>query len=444
MPVSISPTICKFYFILVSGLLEFAITAQSTRAWLRFSDLSTTIPNLRHLRAFREVADCRSISRASRTLYLSQPAITQAIARLEKLLDTRLFDRRSDGVFTTESGELFLHRVERAMERLAAGAKEAPRSGGGRSARRSPWEHMTTTTQLRALIAVSEARNFSLAARSIGISQPSLHRSARELESLLDIALFEKTSQGISLTRPAKVLARSAKLAFSEIRQGMDEIGVLHGVDAGRITLGSMPLARSYILPSAINDLSRSHPNARISVMDGPYDDLLHHLRYGDIDILIGALRHPAPTDDVIQESLFAPPLAVVARAQHPLVGKESIDTNDLRRFPWVVPRTGTPTRKHFEAIFTRARVPLPTSVIESSSLILVRGLLQESDRLTIISAHQVLQEQKLGLLVSLPFDMRHTRRPIGLTMRRNWQPTRIQETFLELLRDRGRHLLQQ
>jgi DNA-binding transcriptional LysR family regulator len=405
---------------------------------------SITIPNLRHLRAFSEVARCRSISQASRKLYLSQPAITQAIARLEKSLDSRLFDRRSDGVFPTESGELFLHRVERAKEQLSAGARDVARLSGNKSGQRSPWEYMTTTTQLRALIAVSEARNFSLAARNIGISQPSLHRSARELEGLLDIPLFAKTSQGITLTRPARILAQSAKLAFSEVRQGIDEVGALRGIDAGRITLGSMPLARSYILPSAINDLSRTHPNARISVVDGPYDDLLHHLRHGDIDILIGALRHPAPTNDVIQEALFAPPLAIVARAKHPLAGANSIDTDDLCRFPWVVPRAGTPTRDHFEAIFSSVGAQLPASVIESSSLVLVRGLLQESDRLTIISAHQVLQEQKLGLLVSLPFDMSHTRRPIGLTMRKDWQPTRIQKTLLALLRDKGRNLLGQ
>lgn len=403
-----------------------------------------TIPNLRHLRAFREVADCRSISQASRKLFLSQPAITQAIARLEKLLDSRLFERRSDGVFTTESGDLFLLRVERALQRLSAGLTETARMGGIRSSRRLPHEHTPTTTQLRALIAVSEARNFSLAARGIGVSQPSLHRAARELESLLDIDLFEKTNQGISLTRPAKVLAQSAKLAFAEIRQGIDEIDALKGIDTGRITLGSMPLARTYILPSAINELSRSHPKVWISVVDGPYEDLLHHLRYGDIDILIGALRHPTPTDDVVQERLFAPPLAIVARANHPLAGKRSLGIRDLQRYPWVVPRKGTPTRDHFEAIFFDAGMELPGSVIESSSLILVRGLLQESDRLTVISAHQVLQEQKLGLLESLPFDMRHTRRPIGLTMRKNWKPTAIQQIFLELLRDKGRDLLKE
>ncbi|MBZ0214965.1 MAG: LysR family transcriptional regulator, partial [Fimbriimonadaceae bacterium] len=49
-------------------------------------------PNLRHLRAFREVAACRSISQASRRVHLSQPAITQAIAKLEDALGLALFD----------------------------------------------------------------------------------------------------------------------------------------------------------------------------------------------------------------------------------------------------------------------------------------------------------------------------------------------------------------
>ncbi|HEY5790214.1 MAG TPA: LysR family transcriptional regulator, partial [Gammaproteobacteria bacterium] len=41
-------------------------------------------PNLRHLRVVREVAACRSISQAAKRVHLSQPAITQAVAKLEE------------------------------------------------------------------------------------------------------------------------------------------------------------------------------------------------------------------------------------------------------------------------------------------------------------------------------------------------------------------------
>lgn len=81
------------------------------------------VPNIRHLRVFLEVVDCKSISKASEKVFLSQPAITQAIAKLEAALGTSLFQRRSDGMFASESGEIFAVRVKRAMEMLQAGLK---------------------------------------------------------------------------------------------------------------------------------------------------------------------------------------------------------------------------------------------------------------------------------------------------------------------------------
>ena len=108
-------------------------------------------PNFRHLRAFREVARHKSIRKASGVVYLSQPAITQAIAKLEASLHTLLFDRRSEGMFVTESGALYLSRVERALGYIENGIREACRVGQKKGDRRSSnLDHLVTGVQLRA------------------------------------------------------------------------------------------------------------------------------------------------------------------------------------------------------------------------------------------------------------------------------------------------------
>lgn len=401
--------------------------------------MKKSIPNLRHLRAFREVARCRSVSLASEKVFLSQPAITQAIVKLEEFVAAPLFERRSDGMFLTEPGTLFLNRIERVASYIRNGVREAARISGKKGVRNAANnDQLLTASQLRALVAVADTGNFSLAARSVGITQPTLHRTARDLERVLAVPMFEKTGQGIALTRAARVLAKHVKLAVAELDQGYSEIERWRGNDGGRITIGTLPLARTFLLPEAIIALSRDHPDICISVVDGPYDDLLHGLRHGDYDFLVGALRDPVPIDDVVQEPLFEDPLVIVARSGHPLAARASVTVDDMAGFPWVVPRVATPTRKQFDILFGQDTAP-PPGLVETSSLILVRGLLLGSDRITIISAHQVRHEVELGLLAVLPFDMAGTARPIGLTMRRDWHPTATQEKFLRFLRDAGR-----
>ncbi|WP_217807990.1 LysR family transcriptional regulator [Oceanibacterium hippocampi] len=395
------------------------------------------MPNFRHLRAFREVAASGSISQAATRVHLSQPAITQALAKLEGQLGAPMFVRSPGGMRVNELGQRFLSRVERALSLVRNGAREALRLGARRGGRGfSNFDQLATSAQLRALVAVARAGNFTLAAREAGVSQPSLHRAARDLERLSGLALFIKSAGGIEVTPAAEMLARSVRLAFAELAQGFAEIGETLGVDQGRIVVGTMPLARTFVLPSAINMLMESRPDVRFSVIDGPYDDLLHGLRHGDIDVLVGALRIPVPIDDVVQEELFRDPLAVVGRAGHPLCRQGAIGRDDLAAYPWVVARRGTPTRRHFEALF--AGVSEPSSIVEASSLVLIRGLLTGSDRLTLISTHQIRHEQEMGLLAPLPVDSAGTVRPIGTTCRRDWRPTGTQSAFLDCLRRAG------
>jgi LysR family transcriptional regulator, regulator for genes of the gallate degradation pathway len=395
---------------------------------------SVDIPNLRHLRAFCTVAELRSVSRAAERIHLSQPAITQAIDKLEARLGAPLFEQGGDGMATTAAGRLFCERALRALEFLQVGAREIARAAGrGRAA--PDLDRQMTVAQLRALIAVSGSGNFSLAARAVGLSQPSIHRAAKDLERLAGAVLFESKGQGIELTRPAEFLAQQAKLAFVEVEHGFAEVTELLGGDSGRVVIGAMPLARSHILPEAIARLTRERPNVNVRVFDGPYDDLLYGLRHGEIDVLIGALRDPAPIDDIEQIPLFDDPLAVVARVGHPLFAKKKIGEADLMAFPWVVSPHGAPTRRYFDTLFSSAlREKLP-GLIETSSLVMMRGALLRSDRLTLISTNQIVTETEAGLLAPLPVATPGSARRIGLTVRRGWRPTATHEALLEHIR---------
>src|SRR5262245_29025731 len=79
------------------------------------------LPNLRHLRVFQAVARLGSISGASREARLSQPAVTQGIAKLEALLDVVLFERRQSGCFLTEYGRTYHARTNRMLSEMEEG-----------------------------------------------------------------------------------------------------------------------------------------------------------------------------------------------------------------------------------------------------------------------------------------------------------------------------------
>ena len=378
--------------------------------------------NLRHLRLFLAVAETRSLTRASDRLHVSQPAVTQAIGKLERASGGTLFDRTGAGFFVTPRGAVLAARLSRAFAILDHALADV-----------SPRLKLTATrAQLQALIAVHETENYTLAARRLGLAQPTVHRAVSQIEREAGRRLFERTRFGLASSRQAAALARAALLALREFEMAETDLAELDGAAAGRIVIGALPMARSVLLPRALAALHAERPAQRIRVVDGLYDELLAGLRRGEIDLIVGALRDPAPIGDVVQERLFDDRLAVIASPSHPLVGVHDVQRAALRDQPWVVPRAGTPSRAHFDAWFG---AEAPQSVIEAGSILLMREILAGGRHLGCISAQQAQAEIANGLVAELDVRADWPNRPIGLTYRGNSAPTRPQERLLDLLR---------
>jgi DNA-binding transcriptional LysR family regulator len=380
--------------------------------------------NLRHLRLFVAVSELKTLTATSEVWNISQPAITQAIGKLERDTGGPLFERTPHGFFLTPRGQLLQRRMKSAFNRLDPVLTDiAPRL-----------KLTLTYAQLLSLIAVGESENFTLAARRLGLAQPTVHRAVSQVESNSGRRLFERTSFGMLPTRLCQSLIQGARLAIYEIDQADAELAEFNGGEAGQMVIGAMPLARSTLLPRALSRFRQQRPTYPVRILDGPYDELLGGLRRGSVDFLIGALRDPAPIEDIIQKPLFDDRLALIAGPAHPLAGRKDVSVEDLLAYPWVVPRSGTPTRDQFETLFLSRGKNAPSRVIESGSLLLMRELMEDCQHLGCISRHQSERDCDHGLLVNLNFPTDHLHRPIGITIRDHWLPTNAQNLMLQLL----------
>lgn len=381
--------------------------------------------NLRHFRVFLAVADLRTPTAAAEKCLVSQPAVTQALAKLEHEAGGKLFKRTRQGFFLSERGEALEARLRRAMDRLDACLSEM-----------SPRLAVTAShAQLQSLIAMTEAQSFMLAARRLGLAQPTVHRAITLLEQDASQSLFERTSFGLVATRTCRKIARAARIAFSEFDQADADLADFDGREVGNIRIGALPLSRAGLLPEAIAKFRKIQPKRAITVIDGTYKEMLTGLRNGDIDFIIGALREPFPVEDVIQEPLFEDYLVVLARLGHVLEKKTNLTLETLVQHPWVVPRPGTPTRDQFDQLFDSQHMTMPESVVECGSILLIRELLTKSDLLGCISEQQAKREVESGALVQLQTGIDWPGREIGLTYRNDWMPTKAQGMLLDIVR---------
>jgi DNA-binding transcriptional LysR family regulator len=165
----------------------------------------------------------------------------------------------------------------------------------------------------------------------LGLTQPTLHRSIKDLEILCVQKLFQRSQIGVEPSWRARQLTRYASLFFSELAPRVEEMGESNGRKDGFIRIGSLPLARTEIVTCCVLHLVDEFPQVQVSIVDGPYDEQLHRLFHGQLDIIVGALRYPQPHSDINQYTLFDDPLSIVFRNGHPLAKRNEISNNELQ-----------------------------------------------------------------------------------------------------------------
>lgn len=389
--------------------------------------------SIRHLSYALEVRKLKNLSEAARQVHVTQSALTQSLFKLEDELGHKLFTRNVAGMSVTREGEVFLSRFSRAFSHLqsfAAALFVADKSA------RSAFERGVTSKQLAALITVCDKQNYTAAAAEMRVAQPTLHRTIKNLEMLCGLKLFTRSPVGVESTWRARQLKKWAGLYFAELAQGVDEIAALKGGFSGTIKVGSLPLARTQIVPKTVLKLLAAAPDAEVSIVDGTYEEQLTALLHGQLDIIVGALREPVMSDEITQTALFQDTLSLVVNAAHPLSRSTAVTVADLADANWVAPKQGTPARKVFDAMFCQLGLSQPTAVIECSSLDAIRGLLLNSNRISLLPARQVEIDVQAGILAICNIDLHDEPRQIGYTVRNNWTPTRLQSLYISLLQE--------
>lgn len=366
--------------------------------------------NIRHLAAMAAVVDQGSVSLAARTVHLTQPAVTQGIAKLEGQLGLPLFERQPGGMVPTQAALALAPRVHAALRLI----------GSSR----------VTAAQIRAFVALARAGSYPAAAAEAGVAEPSLHRAVGDLALSMGYRLVERRGRGLVLTRQGAALARRLRLALAELRSGLEDIADIGGQESGRIVVGAMPLSRARLLPAAIASFRADFPMVDISVHEGSHAELVGPLRDGEVDMMIGALRDPSIGQDLMQRPLFEDRPIIIGRAGHVLAGM-NWTADDLRRFPWILPPEGAPLRQLWRRMFDALGGDLPAVPIECGSVMTIRQLLLGGDYLTLLSVDQLALELDVGMVVAIGPAPGSVSRTIGITTRADWRPTRLQRGFM-------------
>lgn len=273
------------------------------------------------------------------------------------------------------------------------------------------------------------------AAVALHMSQPNVFKIIEQLESLLDVPLFERSSRGVVPTVFAERLLERVKPMLGDARAMGEDLAAIRKVERGHVVVGTLISASARLLPESITLMKHRHPGVDITVREATNDVLFPMLVVGELDLIIGRLPEE-PIAGVDAYALYDESLVLVVRSGHPLVAREHFELEELRVYPWILPITESPVRAQVEGFFLARGLPIPANRIESLSLLTNLGVLLRSDTVAMLPRAAATPLIESGFLRALPMEETLRFGTVGYSLRAGRSPTPAGLVFAKTLKE--------
>ncbi len=174
-------------------------------------------------------------------------------------------------------------------------------------------------SQLVAFHAVVKHGSINAAAKSLNMAQPSLSRSIKELEELLNVQLIVRGSAGVTLTPSGVSFATNTSMILETTTRAIDESYMLSGKTDMLLRFGLSTITARSIAQPALTAFMREFPNCRFHVDDNPIERHMEQLKNGFLDFATGNASGDVSFAGVSVDPLFECPFYICCAKGHPL-----------------------------------------------------------------------------------------------------------------------------
>jgi DNA-binding transcriptional LysR family regulator len=262
------------------------------------------------------------------------------------------------------------------------------------------------TRQLLLLIALDDYRNIHRAADELHMTQPAASKQIKDLEEMLDVKLFERLPRGMEPTIYGETMIRHARMALTSLALAHDDIVTLKAGLTGQVEVGVIMTPAMTLLPRAVARVKEEAPLLRIGVQLDTSNLLLDKLQHGTLDFMIGRIFDTGDTSGLIYEELTEEPACAVVRPGHPLLERKDLTLKDLTPLPWIVPPHGSVLRYRFDMMFRRAGLEPPANVVDTTAMLVITALLQQTDSLHVMPMEVAQYYASLNVMRILPIEL--------------------------------------
>jgi DNA-binding transcriptional LysR family regulator len=215
-----------------------------------------------------------------------------------------------------------------------------------------------TLQQLRILKAIASEKSFTRAAEILFVSQPSLSKQIKTLESRLNISLINRENNIISLTEAGKLFLQYSERILALCEESCRALNDLKMGDRGNLTVGASQTIGTYLMPRVLALFAQNHPQINIKVHVDSTRIIAKNVVNGEIDIAVVGGNIPDELEKNLEiESFVNDELILIIPKSHPFALKKKINKEDLYHLNFITLNSNSTIRKLIDNILVQNNI---------------------------------------------------------------------------------------
>lgn len=291
---------------------------------------------------------------------------------------------------------------------------------------------MMNLNQLRVFYEAARAGSFTVAAKSLFITQPAVTAQMKSLEDQCNLKLFKKKGRRLYLTDEGSTLFEYVRKIFDYEKEVEGVIEELRELKRGILRLGTSKAYARYIMPFLISGFREAYPHIKVYLDEGSSLDMARSLLSLKNEVAVIAKVEDDP--DITYLPFSQEELLLVMPPQHPLGKKKTIPVEDLVREPLIMKELGSGTRKKVNDLFEKRRLA-PNVLMETSNTEFIKQLVQRGEGLSFLVRDSVAAEIREKKLATVPLTGERPLLDVSIAYLKDQHLSHPAKAFLDLLR---------
>ncbi|RXT06555.1 LysR family transcriptional regulator [Ammoniphilus sp. CFH 90114] len=245
--------------------------------------------------------------------------------------------------------------------------------------------------QLEAFIYVAETRSFSKAGDILFLSQPSVSSRVKSLEDQMGCSLFNRSSQGISLTIAGETFLPYAQKLLQYQQEGMLSVDNVKNHYKGELSFSSVLIAANYIIPDIIHQFHYLYPQIKTTIHTGHSKDILNMVLERQVPLGIArSISHPL----IESMHLIDDEMILVVYPQHHYSSRDTISIEEVATEPLILFNRGSLDWTLIHSAFKRLAIK-PNVIMEVDSIEVAKKVVSKKTGIAILPKFAVEEELK-------------------------------------------------